>query len=163
MSYIYDVIKIFTHDKRWLKAKIGCHFRSPTKLPIQLLDVAVVTRQFKPLADNSGNNLKFCNPIGLDNWITQLTRPSGSDTAQALSPWLPIAAARVRARVWSSGICGGQRGSGANFQRVLQFPLPIFIPQNYPSSQSPGAGTIGQLVADVPGGLSLDPTLHYAN
>jgi hypothetical protein len=52
--------------------------------------------------------------------------------AQAVSRWLPTAAARVRSRVWSSGICGGQSGAGAGFLRVLRFPLPIFIP--------PGAG-----------------------
>jgi hypothetical protein len=58
---------------------------------------------------------------------------------------LPTAAARVRARFWASGICGGQSGAGAGFLRVLWFPLPIFIPPNSPSSQhSPGAGTIGQ-------------------
>jgi hypothetical protein len=38
------------------------------------------------------------------------------------------AAARVRSRVWSSGICGGQSGAGAGFFRVLRFPLPIFEP-----------------------------------
>jgi hypothetical protein len=38
------------------------------------------------------------------------------------------------ARVWSSGICGGQSGTGAGFVRVLRFPLPIFIPSNSPSS-----------------------------
>jgi hypothetical protein len=32
----------------------------------------------------------------------------------------------------------------AGFLRVFRFPLPIFIPPNSPSSQSPGAGTIGQ-------------------
>jgi hypothetical protein len=50
------------------------------------------------------------------------------------SRWLPTAAARVRARVWSSGIYGGQSGAGAGFLRVLWFPLPIFIPPNSPSS-----------------------------
>jgi hypothetical protein len=64
--------------------------------------------------------------------------------AHAVSRWLPTAAARVRARVWSSGICGGQSGAGASFLWVLWFPLPIFIPPNSPSSQSPRAGTIGQ-------------------
>jgi hypothetical protein len=44
---------------------------------------------------------------------------------------------------WSSGICGGQSGAGVGFLRVLEFPLPVFIPPNSPSSQSPGAGTIG--------------------
>jgi hypothetical protein len=64
--------------------------------------------------------------------------------AQAVSRWIPTAAARVRARVWSSGICGGQSGAVAGFLPVLLFPLPIFIPPNSPSSQSPGAGTIDQ-------------------
>jgi hypothetical protein len=54
--------------------------------------------------------------------------------AQAVSRWLPTAEGRVRARVWSSGICGGQSGAGAGFLRVLRFPLPFFIPPIAPSS-----------------------------
>jgi hypothetical protein len=68
----------------------------------------------------------------------------GRAIAQAVSRWLPTAAARVQSWVWSIGICGGQNGAGAGFLRVLRFPLPIFIPPNSPSSRSPGAGTIGQ-------------------
>jgi hypothetical protein len=68
---------------------------------------------------------------------------NGRATAEAVSRWLPTAAARVQSRVWSSGICGGQSGTGAGFLRLLRFPLP-FIPPNSPSSQSPGAGSIGQ-------------------
>jgi hypothetical protein len=56
--------------------------------------------------------------------------------SQAVSRWLPTAAARVRARVWSSGICGGQNGAGAGFLRVLRFLLPIFIPPIAPQSPS---------------------------
>jgi hypothetical protein len=67
----------------------------------------------------------------------------GRAIAEAVSRWLPTAAARVQSRVWSSGICGGQNGAGAGFLRVLWFPLS-FIPPNSPSSQSSGAGTIGQ-------------------
>jgi hypothetical protein len=52
--------------------------------------------------------------------------------AQAVSHWLPTAVARVRGRVWSSGICGEQSGAGAGFLRVLWFPLPIFTPPNSP-------------------------------
>jgi hypothetical protein len=63
--------------------------------------------------------------------------------AEAVSRWLPTAAARIQSWVWSGGIFGGQSGAGAGFLRVLRFPLP-FIPPNSPSSQSPGAGTIGQ-------------------
>jgi hypothetical protein len=68
---------------------------------------------------------------------------SGRAIAEAVSRWLPTAAARVQSRVWSSAICGGKSGAGAVFLRVLRFPLP-FIPPNSQSSQSPGAGTIGQ-------------------
>jgi hypothetical protein len=49
---------------------------------------------------------------------------------------LPTAAARVRTRVWSCGICGGQSGAGAGFLRVLRFPLPIFIQPIAPQSPS---------------------------
>jgi hypothetical protein len=71
---------------------------------------------------------------------------SGRAIAQAVSRWLPTAAARVRSRVWSSGIWGGQSGAGAGFLRVLRFPLPIFIPpllHNH-SHLSSEAGSIGQ-------------------
>jgi hypothetical protein len=68
----------------------------------------------------------------------------GRAIAEAAIRWLPTEAARVRAQVWSSGICGGQSGAGSDFLRVLRFPLPNFSPPNSPSSESPGAGTIGQ-------------------
>jgi hypothetical protein len=76
-------------------------------------------------------------------WVSPTLLSRGRATAQAVSRWLPTAAARVRAPVWSSGICGGQSGAVVGFLRVLRFPLP-FIPPNSQSSQSPGAGTIGQ-------------------
>jgi hypothetical protein len=61
----------------------------------------------------------------------------GRAIAQAVSRWLPTAAARVRSRVWSSGIFGGQSGTGSGFLRVLRFPLEIFIPPITPQSPSP--------------------------
>jgi hypothetical protein len=61
----------------------------------------------------------------------------GRDIAQAVSRWLPTATARVRSRVWLSGICGGQSGAGEGFLRVLRFPLPVFIPPIAPHSPSP--------------------------
>jgi hypothetical protein len=70
--------------------------------------------------------------------------------AQAVSRWLPTAAARVRARVWSCGICGGQRGAGAGFLRVLRFPLPIFSPPIAPHSPS-------SIICAVPSGLCPTP------
>jgi hypothetical protein len=57
-----------------------------------------------------------------------------SAIAQAVSCWLPTAGARVRARVWSCGICGGQSGGGVGFLRVLRFLVPIFIPPIAPQS-----------------------------
>jgi hypothetical protein len=58
--------------------------------------------------------------------ITSIFRvQDGHTIAQAVSRWLPTAAARVRARVWSSGICGVQCGAEAGFLQVLRFPLPI--------------------------------------
>jgi hypothetical protein len=83
----------------------------------------------------------------------------GRAIAQMISRWIPTAAPRVQARIWSSGICGGQSDAGADFLRVLRFPLPL-IPPNTLSSQSPETGTIGQSVADVPSGASLDFPPH---
>jgi hypothetical protein len=78
----------------------------------------------------------------------------GRAIAQAVSRCFSTAAARVSARVLSSAICG----AGAGFLRAHRFPLPIFIPPNLPSSHTPGSGTIGQLVADMQSGPSLDYT-----
>jgi hypothetical protein len=81
----------------------------------------------------------------------------GRAIAQAVSGWLPTAAARVRARVRSCGICGEQSGIGVGFLRVLRFPLSIFIPRIAP--QSPSSITWGwdnrPLVDAVPSALSL--------
>jgi hypothetical protein len=68
--------------------------------------------------------------------FTHVIRRNGRGIAQAVSRWLPIAAARIQTRVWSSGICGGQNGAGAGFLRVLRYPLPTFIPPIDPQSPS---------------------------
>jgi hypothetical protein len=75
---------------------------------------------------------------------------------QAVSRWLHSAAVRFRSQVKICGICGGQSGAGAGFLQVLRFPLQIVIPQTAAQSFSisSGAGTLSQLVADVPSGLS---------
>jgi hypothetical protein len=83
----------------------------------------------------------------------------GRAIAQAVSRWFPTAAARVRARVWSCGICGGQSGAVAGFLQVLRFPLPNFIPPIAPQSPSSiiwGLYTKPE-VAAVPSGLSPTP------
>jgi hypothetical protein len=51
----------------------------------------------------------------------------GRAVAQAVSRWLPTAAARVSVRA-VCGVCGGQIGTGAGFFRVLRFPLLIIPP-----------------------------------
>jgi hypothetical protein len=57
----------------------------------------------------------------------------GLAVAQAVSRWLPTAAARVR--VWAAcGVCGGQSGTAVCFLLVLRFHLPIIIPPISPSS-----------------------------
>jgi hypothetical protein len=44
--------------------------------------------------------------------------------------WATITAARVPYQVKTCGICGGQRGNGTLFLRVLPFLLPILIPHH---------------------------------
>jgi hypothetical protein len=56
--------------------------------------------------------------------------------AQAVSRWLPTAAARVRTRVRSCGFCGGESVTGAGFLRVFRCPLSILIPPIVPYSPS---------------------------
>jgi hypothetical protein len=58
----------------------------------------------------------------------------GRAIAQAGSRLLTTVAPRVRSRVWSSGICGGQSDAGSGILRVLRFPLPICFPPKSPAS-----------------------------
>jgi hypothetical protein len=50
----------------------------------------------------------------------------GSAIAEAVSRWLPTAAARVQSRLWSSGICGGKVASGQVFSEYFGFPCHSF-------------------------------------
>jgi hypothetical protein len=81
----------------------------------------------------------------------------GRTIAQAVSRWLPTAAAQVRARVRACGICGGQMTLGQVFSGYFGFPCQSLFHQLLHNHHhlSSGAGTIGQLVAAVPSGLSL--------
>jgi hypothetical protein len=82
-------------------------------------------------------------------------------TAQVVSHRLPTMAARVRAQVRSSGICGAQSGTGAVFSEQFGFPCQysfhwLLHTHHYLSSAT---GTIGQTVVDIPSGLRLTPPL----
>jgi hypothetical protein len=54
-----------------------------------------------------------------------MTEKKGRAVGQAVSLRHLTAAAVVRARVKSCGTCDGQSGTGADFLRVLRFPLPL--------------------------------------
>jgi hypothetical protein len=83
----------------------------------------------------------------------------GRAIAQAVSRRLSTAAARVRAQLRSCEICGAQSGTGAGFLRVLRVPLSSFLWLLHIHHVSCEARTIVQLVADIPSGLSLTPTM----
>jgi hypothetical protein len=91
------------------------------------------------------------------NFLISFSVEGGRAIAQAVSRWLPTAAARVRARVWSCGIWGGQSGAGEGFLRVFRFPLPIFIPPIYP--QSPSSIIWGWYNRPVVAAVSLTPLI----
>jgi hypothetical protein len=55
----------------------------------------------------------------------------------------------------SCGICGGLSDTGADFLRLLRFPLPILIPPTTPHSYTIRGWYNRPTVADVPSGLSL--------
>jgi hypothetical protein len=77
----------------------------------------------------TAHQLRLCL-LECANCVLSFTK--GRAIAQAVSRWLPTAAARVRSQVRSCRICGGQSGTEASFLRVLRFPLPILIPPTAP-------------------------------
>jgi hypothetical protein len=84
----------------------------------------------------------------------------GRAVAEAVSRRFATAA-RVRARVWSCGICGEQSSTGTGSLRVLRFPLPIFIPPFAPQSSSSiiWGWNNRPVAAAVPSGLRLTPLI----
>jgi hypothetical protein len=88
---------------------------------------------------------------------------AGHAIAQAVSRWVPTAAARDRARVWTSGIYDVQSGTGAGFS-----PRTSVSPANLHSIKFSNLtitrGRYNRLeVADVPSGPTMNFTPHHAN
>jgi hypothetical protein len=103
----------------------------------------ILLNQYIHIANNSFfcENTVFINPkkcfsppeFSIETFfILEVSSLHDRAVAQAVSRWLPTAAAWVRARS-ACGVCGGQSGTGAGFLRVLRFPVPI-IPSICPSS-----------------------------
>jgi hypothetical protein len=70
---------------------------------------------------------------------------SGRAVARAVSRLLPTAAVPALSQAKAYGICGGQRGTGAGFLRVLRFPSPIVPTAPHASSSIIGAGALGRM------------------
>jgi hypothetical protein len=70
----------------------------------------------------------------------------GRAIALTVSRWLPTAAARVRARVWSCGVCGGQVPLRHVFSKYFGFSFQSSFHQllHNHHNLSSGASTIGQ-------------------
>jgi hypothetical protein len=88
----------------------------------------------------------------------------GRTVVQAVRRRLPTTAARVRAHARSCAICCGQSGTEVGFfSKYFGFPCQFLFHRLLHTHQlSSGAGTIGQIVADVPSGLILT-TSHENN
>jgi hypothetical protein len=111
-----------TADERGLNSKpyISRHIKAQAPVALTLGRV----RWLIAVCDRSAVKRKIPTvPTGTETSPT--VRSCRSAVAQAVSIRLPAAAARVRVRVKSCGICGGQSGTGAGFLPVLQFPLPL--------------------------------------
>jgi predicted NBD/HSP70 family sugar kinase len=65
---------------------------------------------------------------------TEIQSGYGRPIAQAVSSWLPTAAARVRALSVHAGYVAEKVALGQVFSEYFGFPLPIIIPPNSPSS-----------------------------
>jgi hypothetical protein len=82
----------------------------------------------------------------------------GRAIAQVVSRRLPTAAVRVRSKVNHVGFVEDKVALGQVLSEYLGFCCQFsFHPLLHTHYLSSGAGTIGQLLADVPSGLSLTP------
>jgi hypothetical protein len=112
---------------------------------------------FKPLTQHVSAINGHLQDFNYANSVT--LHLTGRAIAEAVSRWIPTTPARVRARVWQVGFVVDKIAPGQVFSEYFGFPCQLhFIPPTSPSSQSPGTGTIGQYMAAVPRGPSMDST-----
>jgi hypothetical protein len=81
---------------------------------------------------------------------------NGRAIAQAVSRWLPTAAARVHARVWSSGICVDKMALWQVFSEYFGFPCQFSFHQLLHNLHHLGLYNRPE-VAAVPGDVSPTP------
>jgi hypothetical protein len=79
--------------------------------------------------------------------------------AQAVSRRLPTAAARVLSQVGHVEFVVDKLALGYVFFEYFRFPCQLSFHQILHIHLSSGAGTMGQLLNEVPSGLSLNPPL----
>jgi hypothetical protein len=84
--------------------------------------------------------------------MISLDTSTGCDIAQVVGPWLPTMVARVQSHV---GFVVDEVTLGQVFCFPCQFPFHRLLYTHHHLSS--GAGTIGQIVADMPSGLTLTP------
>jgi hypothetical protein len=84
----------------------------------------------------------------------------GHAIAQEVSHWIPAAAAWFDPKSDHMGSVVGKMALGQIFSEYFSFPCQLSFHQTpYSQHHLPsGAGIIGQIVADVPSGLSPTPT-----
>jgi hypothetical protein len=104
---------------------------------ISLTQIEVITEKckvsiFRKDNNNSTNSCLYTCKLISSEANYKVRHSIGRAVVQAVSRWLPTAAARVRVRA-TCVVCGGQSGTRAGFLRVLRLLLPI-IQQISPSS-----------------------------
>jgi hypothetical protein len=135
-----------------------------------------MARQIEIVGENlSQIEIDFFERAQLNRTVFPLTSDDGKDTytqththsdlalPQEASRWLPTAAAQVQSHIKSCQVCSVESSAGAGFLRVLLFPIPIFIHRLLYIHLSSRAGTVDQLVTDVPSRLNLTPLPHETN
>jgi hypothetical protein len=151
MFFVYILVTIFLSLKVQQFYLQTLHISS--RYPGWLIGYSGLSRLFAALK-HTKPKLKYCTQVNLN---------IGRAIAQAVSRWLPTAAARVRTRSSKVGFVVAKLTLGQVFSEYLGFPCQPSFHQILHHHNHPGAGTIGHSVADVPSEPSLDSTPHYAN